>query len=111
MALNNFKAGHAPSKSSQHENRCCLPDLWFDDGDVIISSRIAEHTLRFRVHREILSANSNIWQHRFEACAEPCTDEGVVMDVPVVELPEGGDYWCYFLRALYRGSGSSSQHR
>ena len=117
MANYSNEAEYTTSTSSQYHNRYYLPDLWFDDGDVILSSKVTEHQLLFRVHGEVLSANSTVLQHRIEdlscveACSEPCTEEGVSMDIPVVELLEDGDYWCYFLRALYRGSGSSSQRR
>ena len=118
MAPSHFnEANYTTSTSSQYKDRCNIVDLWFDDGDVILSSRVAEHQLLFRVHAEVLSANSTVLRHRIEnlscveSCSGPCAEEGASIDIPVVELPEDGDYWCYFLRALYRGSRSASQHR
>lgn len=70
------------------------PDLWFDDGNILI---ICEQ-ITFRVHRSILSLNSQIFKDMFTLNEQLETES--TAPSPVHLLDAGQDVR-HFLKALY----------
>ena len=76
------------------------PDLWFDDGSVVLH---VESTL-FKVHRSILSSNSEVFCGMFSVPQPPTNmniSDGVIDGCPVVHLPDHAMDWTHVLKALY----------
>lgn len=74
------------------------PELWFEDGSVVLH---VESTL-FRVHRSILSSNSEVFRDMFSVPQPPMNvSEGVIDGCPVVHLPDHAVDWTHVLSALY----------
>ena len=70
------------------------PDLWFDDGNVVLLCRDAA----FRVYRGLLTRHSVIFRDLL-AMAQPANAE-MVESCPVVHISDSPDDLRYLLRAL-----------
>lgn len=78
----------------------CSPDLWFDDGSVVLH---VEDT-QFRVHRTMLSKHSVIFRDMFAVPQPPASDEEEMVEgCPVVLLPDSAQDWTIVLKVLYNG--------
>lgn len=73
-----------------------VDSLWFDDGSVILQAE----TTQFRVHRSVLSANSDIFRDMFSV-PQPTEEVEVIDGCPVVHLPDYADDWTFVLQGLY----------
>ena len=75
------------------------PDLWFDDGSIVLH---VESTL-FKVHRSILSSNSEVFCDMFGVLQPSTTNtsDGAIDGCPVVPLPDQAVDWTHVLKALY----------
>ncbi|TCD63777.1 hypothetical protein EIP91_004960 [Steccherinum ochraceum] len=83
--------------SGSLENYSRHPELWFDDGNVILA---VKGTL-FRVYRGILSAESPVFRDMFST-GQP--GEGEMMDgCPVVHLQDALEDVVKFLQLLFKG--------
>ncbi|TDL18485.1 hypothetical protein BD410DRAFT_793190 [Rickenella mellea] len=84
----------------ESEEKSQHPNLWFDDGSVVLSS---EQTL-FRVHRSVLSFNSTIFRDMFSL--PPGEDAGEDPEdtwegLPLVKMHDDDEDIANFLTALY----------
>jgi|ERR1700683_2379007 hypothetical protein len=73
-----------------------LDYLWFNDGSIVLQAEMTQ----FRVHRSVLSANSDIFQDMF-SMAQPAEQGELIEGCPVVHLPDSAKDWTYVLGALY----------
>ena len=79
------------------------PDLWFDDGNIIIRTVFSENVYTvYKVHKSILTSHSNVFYDLFDgpqAAFDTASDhyEGL----PVIELPDPPSQCNDFLKALY----------
>jgi len=80
------------------------PDLWFDDGNIIIRTVIS-HKRSYavcKVHKSILAAHSNVFHDLFDG---PQAAFHIASDrydgLPVIELPDSPSEVKNFLKALY----------
>jgi len=73
-----------------------VDDLWFNDGSIVLQAEITQ----FRVHRSVLSANSDIFQDMFSV-PQPSEQGEQIEGCPVVHLPDSAKDWTHVLRALY----------
>ena len=87
------------------ENLSESPDLWFDDGNLIIRTVCSDsenvYTV-YKVHKSILTSHSNVFFDLFDgpqAAFDTASDhyEGL----PVIELPDTPSQCNDFLKALY----------
>ncbi|EIN09640.1 hypothetical protein PUNSTDRAFT_67037, partial [Punctularia strigosozonata HHB-11173 SS5] len=79
-------------------------ELWFEDGNIVISSFFAPDTL-FRVHRSILSLNSVVFRDMFAlACSGPGSGCPTFEGYPLIQLADDLDDIRHFLGALYHRS-------
>ena len=58
------------------------PTLWYDDGSVVLQAE----TTMFRVHRSILSAQSEIFKDMFAIPQSPTSTDGTVDGCPVITM-------------------------
>jgi hypothetical protein len=77
------------SNSTRH------PDLWFDDGSVILNVG----TTLFRVHRSTLSTHSTVFADMFHVPQPPNQD--AIEGCPVVHVPDSAKDFTCLLKALY----------
>ena len=87
------KRAKSPASAVLSLNRAS--DLWFDDGSIILKVE----TTQFRVHRTVLSTNSDIFRDMLSV-PQPVGEE-VIEGCPVVRLPDSAKDWTYVLQALY----------
>lgn len=80
------------------------PDLWFDDGNIIIRTVLNENRAYtvYKVHKSILALHSTVFSDLFDG---PQSAFGVASDqydgLPVIELPDLPSEVNDFLKALY----------
>ncbi|KAM5544902.1 hypothetical protein V8D89_001800 [Ganoderma adspersum] len=81
------------------------PDLWLEDGNVVI---VANSTTAFRVYKGLLGRVSAIFEETFKFKPDP----GETIDSgPVVHVPDSPVEMGHFLRAVFRsGLSLSRQH-
>jgi hypothetical protein len=80
------------------------PDLWFDDGNIIIRTVLCDKKAytACKVHKSILASHSNIFHDLFDgpqAAFDAASDR--YDDTPVIDLPDTPSEVDHFLRALY----------
>ena len=86
---------------------CRSPDFWFDDGSVVLH---VEST-QFRVHRSVLSANSEVFRGMFSLPQPTTVDRDLVDGCPVVRLADKVVDWTHVLKALYCSGRYSSANQ
>ena len=79
------------------------PDLWFDDGNIIIRTVFSENVFTvYKVHKSTLASHSNVFYDLFDG---PQTAFDTASDyyegLPVIELPDPPSQCNDFLKALY----------
>jgi hypothetical protein len=80
------------------------PDLWFDDGNIIIRTVHSDDRahIAFKVHKSILVTHSNVFRDLFDG---PQVAFDVASDrydgLPVIQLPDPPSEVNSFLKALY----------
>jgi hypothetical protein len=96
--------------SSQPGHSQHSPDVWFQDGNIIIR---AESTL-FRVYGGMLSAQSTVFADMFSAPAQPGGGQELLDGCPVVDVHDRAADMCCLLRAMhdpqYAARVSSCRH-
>ena len=77
------------------------PDLYFADGDVVLSAKYKDgsNTL-FRVHRIMLSHFSQVFKDMFSLPTHPQAND-MYEGVPMIQMPDEGEDLCEFIRTLY----------
>ncbi|KAF8482877.1 hypothetical protein DFH94DRAFT_730257 [Russula ochroleuca] len=94
---------HRSKSGAEIETYEC-PDLWFDDGNIIIRSILSNKnaSIACKVHKSILASHSNAFHDLFDG---PQTAFDVASDrydgVPVMDLPDSPSEVNDFLKALY----------
>jgi len=73
-----------------------MEHLWFDDGSIVLQAE----TTQFRVHRSVLSTNSEIFRDMF-AVPQPTVGDEVIEGCSIVHLSDSAEDWTYVLNALY----------
>ncbi|KAI9463610.1 hypothetical protein BJY52DRAFT_1252590 [Lactarius psammicola] len=79
------------------------PDLWFDDGNIILRTVLSNNVYTvYKVHKSILASHSNVFYDLFDG---PQTAFDTASDhyegLPVIELPDPPSQFNDFLKALY----------
>ena len=87
--------GPSGSPNASITNSSRHPDLWFDDGSIVLH---VETTL-FRVHRSTLSMHSEVFADMFRIPQPP--DQDIIEGCSVVHLPDSASDFIYLLKALY----------
>ncbi|PIL28387.1 hypothetical protein GSI_09538 [Ganoderma sinense ZZ0214-1] len=83
------------------------PDLWLEDGNLVI---VASSTTAFRVYRGLLGRVSAVFKDTFEFTAPDPREMVEIDDCPVVRVPDSPVEMGHFLRAVFRpGAFISSQ--
>ena len=92
------------SKSGDDIETYESPDLWFDDGNIIIRTFLSDKKayIAWKVHKSILALHSIIFHDLFDG---PQAAFDVASDrydgVPVMDLPDSPSEMNNFLKALY----------
>jgi hypothetical protein len=92
------------SKSGDEIETYECPDLWFDDGNIVIRTFLSDKKAyaASKVHKSILASHSNVFHDLFDG---PQVAFDVASDrydgVPVIDLPDSPSEVNNFLRALY----------
>ncbi|TDL22627.1 hypothetical protein BD410DRAFT_748386 [Rickenella mellea] len=84
------------SDSVAIENRTRDAKLWFEDGNIILTTKL---TL-FRVHRGVLLTNSSVFADML-SIPQPERDEDSFLGLPVVEMFDDDKDVTHFLHVLY----------
>jgi hypothetical protein len=79
------------------------PDLWFDDGNVVIRTILGHRAyITYKVHKSILVLHSNVFRDLFDG---PQAAFDVASDkydgLPMIQLPDSPSEVNDFLKALY----------
>ncbi|KAH8093930.1 hypothetical protein BXZ70DRAFT_372820 [Cristinia sonorae] len=92
---------HGQSTSAKPSTPCTRGDLWLDDGNVIL---VAQDGTGFRVHRSVLTANSEIFRDMFMI---PQPEDAEKWDgCDVVRLPETRKDLGHLLNVLFNVGNS-----
>ena len=73
------------------------PELWFDDGSVVL---VAEITA-FRVHRSILCRHSSVFMDIFSIPQPSDSDADNIEGCPVIRMHDSTEEFTHLLRACY----------
>lgn len=71
------------------------PDLWFDDGSIVLKVQ----TTLFKVHRTLLSSHSTVFADIFSV-PQPATQDQVE-GCTIVEAPDSANDFTCLLKAIY----------
>ena len=80
------------------------PDLWFDDGNIIIRAVLNDNRAytAYKIHKSVLTLHSNVFRDLFDG---PQAAFDVASDrydgLPVIQLPDSPSEVNHFLKALY----------
>jgi hypothetical protein len=91
------------SKSGDETESYESPDLWFDDGNIIIRTVLSDKVYTvYKVHKSILASHSNVFHDLFDG---PQTAFDIVSEryegLSVIELKDSPSEVNDFLKALY----------
>jgi hypothetical protein len=97
LAAQNYAPGRGLNNTQSPLSQPKRADnLWFDDGSVVLQVEMTQ----FRVHRSVLSTNSDIFRDMFSV-PQPAEEGEVIDGCPVVHLPDSADDWTFVLQGLY----------
>lgn len=91
------------SKSGDETETYECPDLWFDDGNIVIRSFLSDKKafVACKVHKSILASHSNVFHDLFDGPQAAFEVSDRYDGVPVIDLPDPPSEVNNFLRALY----------
>jgi len=80
------------------------PDLWFDDGNIIIRAVLNDNRAytAYKIHKSVLILHSNVFRDLFDgpqAAFDVASDQ--YDGLPVIQLPDSPSEVNHFLKALY----------
>lgn len=78
-------------------NESRSPDIWFDDGNVVLESLDKTH---FLVHKSVLASNSPTFKHLFQSAS--ASNEPTLDGIPVVPVYDTSTDLKHVLKALYQ---------
>ncbi|KAK7690020.1 hypothetical protein QCA50_006664 [Cerrena zonata] len=84
-------------------------DPWFDDGNIVLLSE--DSSVAFRVHRDFLSRHSEVFKSMFELPQPPPDDIESLEGCQVVRMFDQPVELSNLIKALYDGTGPSSNER
>jgi len=92
------------SKSGEEIETYENPDLWFDDGNLIIRTVLSDNRAYTvcKVHKSVLASHSNVFHDLFDgpqAAFDAASDQ--YDGLPVIQLPDAPSEVNDFLKALY----------
>lgn len=90
-----LKRARVDSDSEDSSDYQRHPDLWFDDGSVVLK---VQKTM-FKVHRTLLSSHSIVFADMFSVPQPAARDQ--IEGCPVVDVPDAANDFTYLLTAIY----------
>ena len=90
---------HCPSVLAPSNSPTRHPDLWFDDGNVVLMTDA--ESMGFKVHRSILSRQSLVFHDMFEI-PQP-EDEEDWEGCPIIRVYDNATDLAIFIEVLYDG--------
>jgi hypothetical protein len=92
------------SKSGEEIETYENPDLWFDDGNLVIRTVLSDNRAYTvcKVHKSVLASHSNVFHDLFDgpqAAFDVASDQ--YDGLPVIQLPDSPSEVNDFLKALY----------
>ncbi|KZP19268.1 hypothetical protein FIBSPDRAFT_862906 [Athelia psychrophila] len=101
----NIDVIYSPTDGTSLTGLARHPDLWFDDGSVVL---IAE-AMSFRVHRSILCKHSSVLSDIFDIPQPPEGSSYTIEGRPVIRMHDSAHEFAQLLKACYDPSFSPSK--